>query len=105
MIVYVIGGIIGLVYGSLVAYFNSKLMENYIQKNKNEEDPMQTAKGFTAKRHIINAIAIVILCLLFKLLNQYWFPSILGALIAMTLMSYYFLYRIGKKDQDNKQKE
>ena len=100
MIVYVIGGIIGLVYGSLVAYLNAELMENYIDKNTNEDDPMQAAKGFTRRRHLINAVAIVILCLLFKVLNQYWFPAILGALIAMTLMSYLFLYRVGKKQND-----
>ena len=105
MIVYVIGGIIGLVYGTIIAFLSGKLTENYIQKHKDEENPMKTSKRFSAARQLINVAALIVLCLFYKVLNQYLFPAILGTLIAMTLMSYFFLYRIGKKEHKNNDME
>ena len=95
--VYVIGGLIGLVYGSIIAYINGRLTASYIEKNKDKKNPMQTAASFSATRQIVNAAALLIIFLFHKVLGNYLFPVLIGTLVAMGFVSYFFLFRIGKK--------
>lgn len=100
---YILGGLLGLIYGTIVAYINGKLAENYIRKNKDSENPMQRANGFTATRQIINAAALMLLFLLYGFLKKLFVPVLIGTLIGIGFASYFFLFRIGKKEQEDNQ--
>lgn len=101
VLLYILGGFLGLAYGTAIAYINSKLTENYIRNNKDHENPMQRANGFSATRQIINAGALVVLFLFYGILKKMFLPVLIGALIGIGFVSYVFLFRIGKKTQDD----
>ena len=100
VLLYILGGFLGLAYGTAIAYINGRLTENYIRNNKDHENPMQRANGFSATRQIINAGALVVLFLFYGILKKMFLPVLIGALIGIGFMSYVFLFRIGKKSQD-----
>ena len=62
---------------------------------------MQRANGFSATRQIINAGALVVLFLFYGILKKMFLPVLIGALIGIGFVSYVFLFRIGKKTQDD----
>ena len=101
VLLYILGGLLGLAYGTAVAYINGRLTENYIRNNKDHENPMQRANGFSATRQIINAGALVVLFLFYGILKKMFLPVLIGALIGIGFVSYVFLFRIGKKTQDD----
>lgn len=101
VLLYILGGFLGLAYGTAIAYINGRLTENYIRNNKDHENPMQRANGFTATRQIINAGALVVLFLFYGILKKMFLPVLIGALIGIGFVSYVFLFRIGKKTQDD----
>lgn len=101
VLLYILGGFLGLAYGTAIAYINGKLTENYIRNNKDHENPMQRANGFSATRQIINAGALVVLFLFYGILKKMFLPVLIGALIGIGFVSYVFLFRIGKKTQDD----
>lgn len=101
VLLYILGGFLGLAYGTAIAYINGRLTENYIRNNKDHENPMQRANGFSATRQIINAGALVVLFLFYGILKKMFLPVLIGALIGIGFVSYVFLFRIGKKTQDN----
>ena len=101
VLLYILGGFLGLVYGTAIAYINGRLTENYIRNNKDHENPMQRANGFSATRQIINAGALVVLFLFYGILKEMFLPVLIGALIGIGFVSYVFLFRIGKKTQDD----
>lgn len=97
---YILGGILGFLYGTAVAYITGKITENYIRKNTENGDPMKKASGFSASRQIVNALALVVLFLLHGVLDGYFVPTLIGALISIGLMSYVFLFRIAKRNHN-----
>ena len=101
VLLYILGGFLGLAYGTAIAYINGRLTENYIRNNKDHENPMQRANGFSATRQIINAGALVVLFLFYGILKKMFLPVLIGALIGIGFVSYVFLFRIGKKTQDD----
>lgn len=101
VLLYILGGLLGLAYGTAIAYINGRLTENYIRNNKDHENPMQRANGFSATRQIINAGALVVLFLFHGILKKMFLPVLIGALIGIGFVSYVFLFRIGKKTQDD----
>ena len=101
VLLYILGGFLGLAYGTAIAYINGRLTENYIRNNKDHENPMQRANGFAATRQIINAGALVVLFLFYGILKKMFLPVLIGALIGIGFVSYVFLFRIGKKTQDD----
>ncbi len=101
VLLYILGGFLGLAYGTAIAYINGRLTENYIRNNKDHENPMQRANGFSATRQIINAGALVVLFLFYGILKKIFLPVLIGALIGIGFVSYVFLFRIGKKTQDD----
>ena len=101
VLLYILGGFLGLAYGTAIAYINGRLTENYIRNNKDHENPMQRANGFSATRQIINAGALVVLFLFYGILKKMLLPVLIGALIGIGFVSYVFLFRIGKKTQDD----
>ena len=101
VLLYILGGFLGLAYGTAIAYINGRLTENYIRNNKDHENPMQLANGFSATRQIINAGALVVLFLFYGILKKMFLPVLIGALIGIGFVSYVFLFRIGKKTQDD----
>lgn len=101
VLLYILGGLLGLAYGTAIAYINGRLTENYIRNNKDHENPMQRANGFSATRQIINAGALVVLFLLYGILKKMFLPVLIGALIGIGFVSYVFLFRIGKKTRDD----
>lgn len=101
VLLYILGGLLGLAYGTAIAYINGRLTENYIRNNKDHENPMQRANGFSATRQIINAGALVVLFLFYGILKKMFLPVLIGALIGIGFVSYVFLFRIGKKTQDD----
>ena len=101
VLLYILGGLLGLSYGTAIAYINGRLTENYIRNNKDHENPMQRANGFSATRQIINAGALVVLFLFYGILKKMFLPVLIGALIGIGFVSYVFLFRIGKKTQDD----
>lgn len=101
VLLYILGGFLGLAYGTAIAYINGRLTENYIRNNKDHENPMQRANGFSATRQIINAGALVVLFLFHGILKKMFLPVLIGALIGIGFVSYVFLFRIGKKTQDD----
>ena len=100
VLLYILGGFLGLAYGTAIAYINGRLTENYIRNNKDHENPMQRANGFSATRQIINAGALVVLFLFYGILKKMFLPVLIGALIGIGFVSYVFLFRIGKKTRD-----
>ena len=101
VLLYILGGFLGLAYGTAIASINGRLTENYIRNNKDHENPMQRANGFSATRQIINAGALVVLFLFYGILKKMFLPVLIGALIGIGFVSYVFLFRIGKKTQDD----
>jgi len=101
VLLYILGGLLGLAYGTAIAYINGRLTENYIRNNKDHENPMQRANGFSATRQIINAGALVVLFLFHGILKKMFLPVLIGALIGIGFVSYVFLFRIGKKTRDD----
>ena len=101
VLLYILGGFLWLAYGTAIAYINGRLTENYIRNNKDHENPMQRANGFSATRQIINAGALVVLFLFYGILKKMFLPVLIGALIGIGFVSYVFLFRIGKKTQDD----
>ncbi len=101
VLLYILGGFLGLAYGTAIAYINGRLTENYIRNNKDHENPMQRANGFSATRQIINAGALVVLFLFYGILKKMFLPVLIGALIGIGFVSYVFLFRIGKKTRDD----
>lgn len=101
VLLYILGGFLGLAYGTAIAYINGRLTENYIRNNKDHENPMQRANGFSATRQIINAGALVVLFLFHGILKKMFLPVLIGALIGIGFVSYVFLFRIGKKTRDD----
>ena len=101
VLLYILGGFLGLAYGTAIAYINGRLTEKYIRNNKDHENPMQRANGFSATRQIINAGALVVLFLFYGILKKMFLPVLIGALIGIGFVSYVFLFRIGKKTQDD----
>ena len=95
-----LGGILGLLYGSLIAYVNSKLTENYIRKNKEQDNPLQRVNSFSFTRQLVNAAALVILFLCYGILKKMFVPVLVGTLVGIGLVSYLFLLRIGRKSQE-----
>ena len=100
VLLYILGGLLGLAYGTAFAYINGRLTENYIRNNKDHENPMQRANGFSAARQFVNIGALVVLFLFYGVLKKLFLPVLIGALIGIGFMSYVFLFRIGKKSQD-----
>lgn len=100
VLLYILGGLLGLAYGTVIAYINGRLTENYIRNNKDHEKPLQRANGFSAARQLINVGALTVLFLFYGVLKKMFLPVLIGALIGIGFMSYVFLFRIGKKSQD-----
>ena len=100
VLLYILGGLLGLAYGTAVAYINGRLTENYIRNNKDHENPLQRANGFSAARQFVNIGALVVLFLFYGVLKKLFLPVLIGALIGIGFMSYVFLFRSGKKSQD-----
>jgi len=96
---YVIGAVVGFLYGTLISYINARLTANYIEKNKNEkqEEKAVSSSGFSAGRQIINICALVLVFLLQNVLPFSFYACLIGTIVALAFMSYFFLFRLGKK--------
>ena len=100
VLLYILGGFLGLAYGTAIAYINGRLTENYIRNNKDHENPMQRANGFSATRQIINAGALVVLFLFYGILKKMFLPVLIGALIGIGFVSYVF-HRMTNNDPNS----
>jgi drug/metabolite transporter (DMT)-like permease len=98
---YIIGGLLGLVFGTIVAYLNTNITRHYIRSNNERKSPEGTGKAlaFSFGRQLIDIAA---LCIVFFTRKFVPFPiisTLIGTAIGLTLISYLFLYHMIKNEE------
>ncbi|MEE0784478.1 MAG: hypothetical protein U0M10_00855 [Oscillospiraceae bacterium] len=106
---YVIGGLVGLAFGSLAAFLSSRLTKLYLKKQA-EAREKNTAAGengtpgsYLAVSLGRQGIAILALALILLLRNQMPWPFtsvIIGAAIGLTGVSVVLSYRVAKQFEE-----
>ena len=99
VLLYILGGLLGLAYGTAVAYINGRLTENYIRNNKDHENPLQRANGFSAARQFVNIGALVVLFLFYGVEAAAVICRFAGILLALIGAFYIFSFIIAKAER------
>ena len=97
---YVIGAVIGLLWGALVAWLNSRINKKAMEKN--------SAKAMMAASLARTAIDIAALGLVFLLRNVLpgnFEATIVGTAASLGLLTVYFAYRLSKPEKKEKKEE
>lgn len=91
----------GLVFGSLVAFVNSRLTKHYLKKQATEKnDSILPTMAMSFGRMLISAAALVLVFVLRNWLPWPFAAVILGTAIGLTAVSFALIYRLTKKYQD-----
>ena len=90
---YVIGALVGAVWGALVAYLNSRISRNAIRKNSTKA--VLTAN---ALRMVIDVAALGIVFLLRNILPFSFEAMIMGTAASLGLLTVYFAFRLSKPE-------
>ncbi|MBR4394552.1 MAG: hypothetical protein IKT07_11115 [Oscillospiraceae bacterium] len=88
---YVIGTVVGLIWGAVVALLNSRISKKAIEKN--------TAQAILAANLSRSAIDIAALCAVFLLRSKLPFSfeaTLVGTAASLGLLTVYFAYRLSK---------
>jgi drug/metabolite transporter (DMT)-like permease len=104
---YLIGGLIGLAFGTLVAYLNTTLTKHYIRTNGERKEPEGTGKAlaFSFGRQLIDIAALCIVFFTRKLIPFPFLSTLIGTAVGLTLVSYLFLYYMVKKEERKSEQE
>lgn len=95
---YIIGGVAGLVFGSLVALLNSRLTAHYLKKQESErKDSMIGVMAMSFGRLLIAAAALFIVFLLRNLLPWPMEAVLLGTAVGLTAVSFIIILCLSKK--------
>ena len=106
---YVIGGLVGLAFGSLAAFLSSRLTKLYLKKQAEaREKNTATGENGTPGSYLAvslgrQGIAILALALILLLRNQMPWPFtsvIIGAAIGLTGVSVVLSYRVAKQFEE-----
>lgn len=104
---YVIGGLVGLAFGSLAAFFNSRLTKYYLKKQQSADEdaaqPHGSPGGYLAVslgRQLIAIVALAFLLLIRKWLPWPFYSVLVGAALGLTLISILLSYRVAKQFED-----
>ena len=99
---YIIGGAVGLLYGGLVAFLNSRMTAHYLKKQKEEHSGnLLGVMAMSFGRLLIAAAALFIVFLL-----RNWLPwplnaVLLGTALGLTVVSFVIIGCLTKKYQDS----
>lgn len=96
---YVLGGAVGLAFGSLTAYLNSLITKHYLAKNKDKRNAEGTAAamGQSLVRQLINIAALAIVFFARNYVPLPFPVTIIGTTVGLTAVSFFFVWRISKK--------
>ena len=98
---YLIGGAVGLVFGSLVAWLNSRLTAHYLQKPESErKNHTVGVLAMSFGRMLVSFGALLLVFLVRNLLPWPFAAVILGTALGLTLVSFVIIFRLSKKYQD-----
>ena len=98
---YILGGLAGLIFGSAVAFINSRITKAYLNRSekKERENPDKPSAGgvigvmlVNFLRLIISAGALLLVFLLRKMIPLPFNSLIIGTAVGLTLISFVFLY-------------
>ena len=94
---YVIGAVVGLLWGTLVAWLNYQINKKALEKNS-------TKAMFTANfsRTLIDFVALGVVFLLRSVLPFSFEATIAGTAASLGLLTVYFAFRLSKPNGDGK---
>lgn len=99
---YIIGGVVGLAFGSLVAGLSSCLTAHYLKKQASErKDSMLGVMAMSFGRLLIAAAALFVVFLLRNLLPWPLNAMLLGTALGLTVVSFIIIFILSKKYQDS----
>ena len=90
---YVIGAVMGLVWGALVAWLNSRINKKAIQKNSTK-----AVLGANLTRTVIDVAALALVFLLRNVLPGNFEATIVGTAASLGLLTVYFAFRLSKPE-------
>lgn len=100
-VTYIIGGVVGLVFGSLIALLNSRLTKCYLQKAESQrQGNMIGVMAMSFGRMLISFGALLVVFLLRSVLPWPFTAVILGTALGLTVVSFVVIFRLSKKYQD-----
>lgn len=96
---YIWGGLLGLAFGSAVAFLNSIITKRYIKKNSEKAGPEGTASvmGMNLARQLVNVAALFAVFLTRKLIPLPFAATLIGTALGLTVVSVILVYRLSKK--------
>lgn len=98
---YIVGGVVGLVFGSLVALLNSRLTAHYLKKDASErKGSMIGVLAMSFGRMLISFAALLLVFLIRNLLPWPFTAVIVGTVLGLTVVSTIIVFRLSKKYQD-----
>ena len=99
---YIIGGAVGLAFGSLVALLNSRLTAHYLKKQESErKDNMIGVMAMSFGRMLIAAAALFLVFLVRNWLPWPLAAVLLGTALGLTVVSFVIILVLSKKYQDS----
>jgi hypothetical protein len=98
VISYVLGGLVGLAFGSLTAFLNSRITKRYLKKNSARDDPegVGAVMGVTALRQIVNVAALAAVYFTRNLVPFPFIATIIGTALGLTAVSMAFIHAVAK---------
>ena len=97
---YVIGAVMGLLWGALVAWLNSRINRNAVRKNSTKA--IMTAN---LARTLIDVAALGSVFLLRNSLPGNFEATIAGTAASLGLLTVYFAFRLSRPDHDQNREE
>lgn len=91
---YLIGAVIGLIWGALIAWLNSRINKKAIEKNSTKA--IMTAN---ITRTVIDIAALGSVFLLRNVLPGNFEATIVGTAASLGLLTVYFAYRLSKPEK------
>ena len=92
---YVIGAVMGLLWGALIAWLNSLINRNALRKNSNKA---MLEANFA--RTLIDIAALGSVFLLRRVLPGNFEATIAGTAVSLGLLTVFFAFRLARPDQD-----
>lgn len=98
---YVLGGAVGLAFGSLAAYLNSLITKHYLRKNMEKRKPEGTAAvmGLSLVRQLVNIAALAIVFFVRDYVPLPFSATIVGTAVGLTAVSFFHLENLKKSAQ------
>ena len=98
VISYVLGGLVGLAFGSLTAFLNSRITKHYLKKNSARDGPegVGAVMGVTVLRQIVNVAALAAVYFNRNLVPLPFIATIIGTAVGLTAVSMVFIHAVTK---------